>query len=43
MVQIVAQLLRELLEPMSVVLIHAGGSINWVVTIFAVLWADCIY
>ncbi|OKL56190.1 hypothetical protein UA08_08442 [Talaromyces atroroseus] len=40
MVRLVGQRLRELLEPMSVVLIYADGSINWVIAMFAVLWAN---
>lgn len=43
MVQVVGQRLQELLAPMSVVLIHADGSINWVIAMFAVLWANCIF
>lgn len=43
MVRAVGQRLQELLEPGSVVLIHADGSANWVVAMFAVLWAGCIF
>lgn len=43
MIRAVGRRLRELLEPGNVVLIHADGSVNWVVAMFAVLWADCIF
>lgn len=43
MVRAVGKRLGELLEPRSVVLIHADASVYWVVAMFAVLWADCIF
>jgi gliotoxin/aspirochlorine biosynthesis peptide synthetase len=43
MVRAVGQRLRKMLKPRSVVLIHADGSVNWVIAMFAVLWADCIF
>ncbi|KJX98591.1 NRPS-like enzyme like protein [Zymoseptoria brevis] len=40
---IIGSRVKELLQPGSVVMLHADGSINWVVAMFAILWADCIF
>lgn len=43
MIRTVGRQLRESLKPGSVVLIHADNSVNWIVAMFAVLWANCIF
>ncbi|SMR43108.1 unnamed protein product [Zymoseptoria tritici ST99CH_1E4] len=40
---IIGSRLKELLQPGSVVMLHADGSINWVIVMFAILWAECIF
>ncbi|SMQ46749.1 unnamed protein product [Zymoseptoria tritici ST99CH_3D7] len=40
---IIGSRVRELLQPGSVVMLHADGSINWVIAMFAILWAECIF
>jgi non-ribosomal peptide synthetase component F len=43
MIIIAGHQLRKLLKPGSVVMLHADGSVNWVVAMFAILWADCVF
>jgi amino acid adenylation domain-containing protein len=43
MVRAVGRQLRKVLQPGSIVMIHADGSVNWVVAMFAVLWAHCVF
>ena len=43
MIRAVGRKIRKTLKPSSVVLLHADGSVNWIVAMFAVLWADCVF
>ncbi|WPH03572.1 nrps [Acrodontium crateriforme] len=43
MINIISRRIRETFEPGSVIMIHADGSINWIVAMLGVLDAECIF